>query len=80
MVFVSYKLNSAIERGTKPYRLGWKPAMSEQQQGAARHLLGAREAHKPLPTLRPGIPWRDPKKCFRILRLSSAACTDLFAE
>ncbi len=54
--------------------------MSEQQQGAARHLLGAREAHKPLPTLRPGIPWRDPKKCFRILRLSSAACTDLFAE
>lgn len=47
--------------------------MSEQQDGAEGPPSGARKAHESIPALHPGVPWRDPKKCFRILLLSSQA-------
>jgi hypothetical protein len=47
--------------------------------GIEGHPSGARKVHESVPALHPGVPWRDPKKCFRI-PLSSAASPDLFAE
>jgi hypothetical protein len=67
-------------RGHYDECLRWKPVMSEQQDGIERHPSGARKAHESIPALHPRILWRDPTKCFRILLLSSAAFTDIFAE
>src|SRR5712691_5259282 len=45
MVLVSYKLNSAIERGTKPYMLGCKPPVSSNGTEIAGTEI--REPHGP---------------------------------
>ena len=44
MVLVFYKLNSAIERGTKPYMLSWKPCHWTSILKAA--MVNARRAWK----------------------------------
>jgi len=44
MVLVSYRLNSAIERGTKPDAWGWKPCHWTNTLKAA--MVNARRARK----------------------------------